>query len=137
MSLADLWKKLKNYWKRNKRALTFGIGLAGLVFAVLGIWELLVIFETVPKDYEFPPMEPIGYWSWFFAGLGGLTALAGFIYFFDYNKKHKRFEELMEPDSKAFFVRNLVEIEELAISLGPDYERRVMEKRERYKVKTL
>jgi hypothetical protein len=137
MSFADLRKRLKDYWRKNKRAITFGIGLIGSVLAILGVWELLVIFGTVPEKYEFPLMEPVGYGSWFFAGIGALTALAGFIYFHDYNKKHKRFEELMEPDSKAHFVRNLVEIEELAISLGPDYERRVMEKRERYKVKTL
>jgi hypothetical protein len=137
MSFADLRRRFKEYWRRNKRSLTFGIGLVGSLFTILGIWELLVIFNTLPDKYEFPLMGPIGYGSWFFAGLGGLVTLFGFIYFFDYNKKHKKFEELIEPDSKAHFVRNLVELEELAIALGPDYESRVMEKRERYKVKTL
>lgn len=137
MSFADLWKRFKDYWRRNKRSMSFGIGLVGALFTVLGVWELLVIFDTLPGKYEFPLMEPIGYGSWFFAGIGGLVALFGFITFYDHNKKHNKFEELMEPDSKAQFVRNLVEIEELAVSLGPDYERRVMEKRERYKVKTL
>ena len=137
MSFADLRRRFKNYWKRNKGSITFGVGLVSSIIVILGVYQLLVIFVTIPKDYELFFIEPIGYGSWFFAGIGGLTALWGFIMFYDYNKKHKRVEELMEPDSKAHFVRNLVEIEELAVSLGPDYERRVMDKRERYKVKTL
>jgi hypothetical protein len=137
MSFADLKRNLKDYWIRNKRALSFGIGLIGLLIMTLGIWELLVIFGTLDRKYEFPLMGGVSYGSWFFAGIGGIAALFGFIYFYDYNKKHKKFEELIQTDSKAHFVRNLVEIEELAISLGPLYEKRVMEQRERYKVKTL
>jgi len=130
-------KDLKRFWQKNKRALWFAIGLAGAVATLLGVWELLVIFGTLGEEYEFPLMEHVGYGSWFFALLGALVMIGGFIYFYDFNKKHKEFEELMEPDSKAHFVRNLVRIEELAIDLGPDYEARVMDKRERYKVKTI
>lgn len=137
MNFADFKKKLKMFWRRNKRSLSFAIGLAASLFTVLGVWELLVIFETLEEKYRFPLMENVGFGSWFFAIIGSLVALAGFIYFYDYNKKHKEFEELIDTDSKANFVRNLVELEELAISLGPDYERRVMEMREKYKVKTL
>lgn len=137
MGFTDLRKKLKDFWVKNKRALSFGIGLIGLLITTLGVWELLVIFGTLDRKYEFPLMGGVSYGSWFFAGIGGLTALFGLIYFYDYNKKHKKFSELIQTDSKAQFVRNLVEIEELAISLGPDYEKRVIEQRERYKVKTL
>jgi hypothetical protein len=137
MSFEDTWKGLKDFWRRNKRALSFGIGLIGSLVMVLGIWELLVIFDTLDEKYEFPIMSGVSYASWFFAGIGGLAALFGFIYFYDYNKKHRRFEELINTDSKAQFIRNLVEMEELAISLGQAYEKRVLAQRERYKVKTL
>jgi hypothetical protein len=137
MSFADLKRNLKVFWVKNKRTLSFGIGLIGLLITALGIWELLVLFETLDEKYEFPLMSGVDYAAWFFVGFGGIAALFGLIYFYDYNKKHRRFEELIVTDSKAQFVRNLVEIEELAVALGPDYEGRVIEQRERYKVKTL
>ena len=62
--------------------------------------------------------------------------IAAWLYFHDHNKSYTRFNELMETDSKASFVRNIDEIEELAIQLGPDFEKMVIEKRKEFNVKT-
>jgi hypothetical protein len=131
------FEKLRSFWKRNKRSLYALFALIGLIFMLLGLMELLILFDIgIPKDYEPPFMDKVGYGSWFFVFIGGIVMIGGWLYFYDYNKKHKRFEELMDTNSKASFVRNVVEIEELAIDLGPDYEDRVIKKREQLKVKT-
>ncbi|MGA1822758.1 MAG: DUF3198 domain-containing protein [Thermoplasmatota archaeon] len=129
---------IKNFWRRNKRILWLMIAIVGLIFMILGILELLFLFEIeqIPEEIEPPGMDQVGYGSWFFALIGGIVAIGGWLYFHDYNKKHKKFEELMEPDSKAHFRRNIVEIEELAVDLGPQYESRVIEKKNQLKVKT-
>lgn len=129
---------LKNFWRRNKRNLWFGIAIVGLLVMILGILELLFLFEIeqIPDWLEPPLMDKVGYGAWFFALIGGIVAIGGYLYFHDYNKKHKKFEELMDTNSKAAFVRNIVEIEELAVDLGPQYEEEIIDKKNQLKVKT-
>ena len=131
------FEKLKTFWSKHKRSLWALIALIGIVAMILGLLELLVLFDIGMPDWSEPPlMNHIGYGSWFFVFIGGIVTILGWMYFHDYNKKHKRFEELMETNSKASFIRNIVEIEELAIDLGPEYEERVIDKRKSLKVKT-
>ncbi len=125
---------LKDYWNKNKRGLLLLITAVGLVITVLGVLELLFEFEMI--DFEVPLMKQVDNYAWFFVIIGGIVLIGGYLYFREYNKNYKKFNELMEKESKAAFVRHIVEIEELAVSLGPDYEKQVMEKRKKLKVKT-
>jgi len=132
------FQNFKDFWRRNKRTIWAMIALAGLIFMILGILELLFLFEIeqIPDWLEPPLMDKVGYGAWFFALIGGIVAIGGYLYFHDYNKKHKKYEELMDTNSKASFVRNIVEIEELAVDLGPQYEEEVIDKKNQLKVKT-
>lgn len=132
--IKEAWKR---FWNRNKRFLLFLIGFIGTLLFLFGMWELLVTWGTKPfKDYEIPLVSEMDYYAWIAVGIGIVAMIGGFLYFHDQNKNFKRFHELIDTDSKALFVRNIDEIEELAVQLGPDYEKMVLEKRELFKVKT-
>lgn len=127
----------KEFWQKNRRLKLFTVGFIGAVMFLLGGWELLSYFEIDPfTDFEPPLLIGIEEWGWALVIIGGILMIFGFLYYHDYNKSFKRFEELMGTESKANFVKNLDEIEQLALELGPDFERRVIEKRGKYKVKT-
>jgi|OpeIllAssembly_1097287.scaffolds.fasta_scaffold1396216_1 hypothetical protein len=127
----------KEFWQKDRRIKLFTVGFIGTVMLLLGGWELLSFFEIDPfTDYEPPLLIKIEEWGWALVIIGGILMIFGFLYYHDYNKSFKRFEELMGTESRANFVKNLDEIEQLALELGPEFERRVMEKRERYRVKT-
>ncbi len=126
----------KEYWQKNKRGLLLMIGTLGTVIALLGLWELLIEFDQVDRKYEVPLLDQIDMVAWFFIIIGAIIAIGGFLYYHDINKRHRTFVKLMDTDSKAAFIRNLPEIEECAIDLGPEYEAQVIEKRKKLKVKT-
>ena len=127
---------LKEYWHKNKKGLLLMIGILGTVIALSGLWELLIEFDQVDRKYEVPLLDQIDMVAWFFIIIGAIIAIGGFLYHHDINKRYRKFVELMDTDSKAAFIRNLPEIEECAIDLGPEYEAQVIEKRKKLKVKT-
>ena len=127
---------LKEYWQKNKRGLLLLIGILGTVIASFGLWELLIEFDQIDRDYELPLLDQVDMWAWFLIIIGAIIAIGGFLYYHDLNKRYRKFVELMDTDSKAAFVRNLPEIEECAIDLGPEYEAQVIDKRKKLKVKT-
>ncbi len=133
-NLQKLWKK---FWRKNKRTKLFVLSIiATAVFAVSG-WELFSHFGfDFFKDNQIPLVDQMDNYAWISLGIGGMIMIVGWLYYHDYNKNYKRFMELIDTDSKANFVRNIDEIEECAIELGPDFEKQVMEKRRYFKVKT-
>ena len=124
----------KEYWRKNRRGLLLLITIAGLLITAMGVLELMEQFGTI--DMEIPLVMYIDNWAWFLVIIGGIVLVGGYLYYRDFNKNHKRFHELMDTESKATFVRNIVEIEELAVSLGPDYESDVIDKKRKLKIKT-
>lgn len=130
-------KGWKAFWQKNKAGKLFAIAAISTLIALLALWELLEYFDTEPiKGNPIPGIDGLDQWAWIPLILGGIFSIGGWLYYNDHNKKLKKFEELMDTDSKAQFVRNIDEIEELALDLGPDFEKRVMDKRSDFKVKT-
>ena len=132
--LGAAWKK---FWQKGKRGKLFILSIIATAVFVLSGWELLATWETEPVvDYQIPLVERMDNYAWISFGIGGIIMIAGWLYFHDHNKNFKRFNELIETASKANFVRNIDEIEDLAIQLGPDFEKQVIEKRKEFNVKT-
>lgn len=128
------WKK---FWQKNKRGKLMILALAGTLVFILSGWELLAHFETeFFMENEIPVVDQLDNMAWITLGIGGIIMIAGWLYFNDHNKNYKKFIELIETDSKAQFVRNIDEIEELAIQLGPSFEKQVIDKRKEFNVKT-
>ncbi len=135
--LDSVKKAWKGFWQKNKAGKLFAIATLSTLIALLALWELMESWGTEPiKGYPIPGIESMDEWAWIPLIIGGIFAIGGWLYYNDHNKKLKKYEELMETDSKAQFVRNIDEIEELALDLGPDFEKRVVEKRADFKVKT-
>ena len=135
--LGAIGKAWKSFWQKNKRGKLFLVAMLGTVFALIALWELLVMFETdTIMDYPLPIFDQMDEWSWALLVFGGILSIGGWLYYHDHNKSYHKFEKLINTDSKAQFVRNIDEIEELAIDLGPDFEKRVIERRADFKVKT-
>lgn len=108
-----------------------------LVVSIFGLIVALSYF--VFKAYLNGPIEDIAqavgawnYWVIFFSSFG---IIIGGWYFYDTKKKMKKFEELMETNSKSRFTRNLAELEDIAWSLGPEYEKRLAEKKKQLRLK--
>ena len=130
-------KGWRAFWQKNKAGKLFALSAISTLIALLSLWELLEYFDTEPLNkYPLPGIESLDQWAWIPLIIGGILSIGGWLYYHDHNKKLKRYEELMSTDSKAQFVRNIDEIEELALDLGPSFEKRVMERRSDFKVKT-
>ena len=132
-TISDAWKK---FWQKNKRNKLFLLSLIATAVFLIGAWELLVNFEMIPKSAEIPGVAEMDTYAWIPLGIGGIVMIASWLYYHDHNKNYQRFKELMDTDSKANFVRNIDEIEEVAIQLGPDFEKQVIDKRKEFNVKT-
>jgi hypothetical protein len=130
-------KPWKAFWQKNKAGKLFAIAAISTLITLLSLWELLEYFDTEPiKGNAIPGLDELNQWAWIPLIIGAIFTIGGWLYYNDHSKKLKKYEELMATDSKAQFVRNIDEIEELAIDLGPDFEKRVIEKRSDFKVKT-
>jgi uncharacterized protein DUF3198 len=135
--LTKFGKGWKKFWQKNKRGKLLVLALIGTLVFVLSGWELLAHFETeFFMENQIPGVDQLDNIAWMTLGIGGIVMIAGWLYFSDHNKNFKKFNELIITDSKAQFVRNIDEIEDLAIQLGPDFEKQVIDKRKEFNVKT-
>lgn len=111
--------------------------IVGLIFLIIsGIGIFLGDIDFV-KDNQFLNdfYNSIGdYNYWLFIGMVALTIAGGWI-FVDAIFKLQRFKKLIETTSKATFVRNQNEIEELAWKLGPKYQDMVFERKRKFRIR--
>lgn len=77
----------------------------------------------------------IGNWGFWVIMIGLIILIPGAYYLAVFVKQLREFRSLMATDSKQAFVKNQDRIEELAWRLHPKYERMVVEKKARLKVK--
>ena len=74
-------------------------------------------------------------WAFWVMIIGLVLLIPGMYYLATFIKQHREFKELMKTDSKALFIKNQDRIEELAWKLHPNYEKLVIEKKVKLKVK--
>ncbi|MDD4308474.1 MAG: DUF3198 domain-containing protein [Thermoplasmata archaeon] len=79
--------------------------------------------------------ELVGNWAFWFFIIGLVLLVPGIYYLVTFVRQLREFRELMKTDSKALFIKNQDRIEELAWRLHPDYERLVIDKKAKLKVK--
>jgi hypothetical protein len=77
----------------------------------------------------------LGNWAFWVVIIGLLLLVPGIYYLAVFIKQLREFNELMKTDSKASFIKNQDRIEELAWRLHPRYEKFVIEKKDKLKVK--
>ena len=125
--------ELNRFMHENKVGLSVLGIILGTPLAMICVLSLAYSNEDtglVTWSYDF-----IGVWAYWVI-LPALAILIISIYFlYDFIKRLKEFNSLMKIQSKAKFIKNQDRIEELAWRLHPKYERLVVERKKKYKIK--
>ena len=127
------FRAIKMFIKENLLGLSLGLGL---FFLLLFLFTTAAWFKPGILEGGFADLkDTMGNWKyplWFIsaAGLGVCIYLSYTTY-----KKQTKFNELMDTDSKAEFIKNLDDLEYVAYQLGPKYEEKVWDKKQTFKIK--
>ena len=128
-----MYKKVKRYVREYMLLVTV-IGLiVGIIFLIIGILGFM-------PDYELPfftdIVKDIGNWYWWFLITALFFFIPGSAWFMYANiSDRRRFNDLIDTDSKKVFVSNVDELEEIAFRLGSSYQEELFDKKEELKVK--
>lgn len=111
-----------------------------LVFLAISLFASVIIviywFSLAILPTEFTSfINYTGDWVYYIFALS-IIGDGYFTYlFFTTVNSRKKFEELMNTDSKSAFVKNVRDLEIEARKLGPSFKRRLEEKKEQLKIK--
>lgn len=90
---------------------------------------------TIPPCPTVPPSGAVD-WTLLFFILGPILILVGLYLVYAYLKARQRFEHLMQTKSKAEFLRNIAEVEDLLWDLTPADEIRLAAKKQELKIRS-
>ncbi len=125
--------EIKRFFHENKLGLC-GVGItAGLPLTIISIMSLL--FSEGDTGMILWSYDLVGNWAFWFVIPGLVMIIFGSYYLYDFFRKLKEFNNLMETKSKAKFIKNIDRVEELAWRLHPRYERLVIERKKKYKIR--
>ena len=115
------------------------IPISGSIFVVSAAGVIissgyLFFMDSLP-DFMKGICSAPGNWNYWILLLSSFGLMIGGWYLYDTLKKKKKFEELMETNSRSKFMRNLPELEDIAWYLGKEYESRLEEKKRALRVK--
>jgi H+/Cl- antiporter ClcA len=115
------------------------IPISGTIFVLSLIGTILPTIYFFFLDSTPEPLKGIcaapGAWNYWIITLSLLGLVIGGWYLYDTTKKKKKFEELMETNSRSKFMKNLPDLVDIAWYLGKDYEDRLEEKKKKLRVK--
>lgn len=124
---------IENFLHENKPGLcVIGIvtGLPAVILSVLSLLHSEGDSGIIKWAYDL-----IGNWAFWLILIGFILLIPGIYYLAVFYKQLKEFKGLMKTDSKAMFIKNQDRVEELAWRLHPKYEKMVIQKKEKLKVK--
>ena len=124
---------LDNFVHENKPGLCLIGIICGLPMIIIGIFSAL--YKEGSDGMIQWAYDLIGNWAFWFILLGFIVFLPGIYYLGVFIKQLKEFKELMATNSKALFIKNQDRIEELAWRLHPKYEKMVVDKKAKLKIR--
>ncbi|MCK4443738.1 MAG: DUF3198 domain-containing protein [Thermoplasmata archaeon] len=117
----------------------YALELSSIILMIGMIMTLFVVLEygfgDVLPVYLENILNDIGDWIVWMVVVGPILLMGGGWYFFDGIKKRKEFNDLMDTDSKAVFVRNYDRLEEIAYYLTESHRQKFYDKRDEFKIK--
>ncbi|MBU2564639.1 MAG: DUF3198 domain-containing protein [Candidatus Thermoplasmatota archaeon] len=115
-------------------AVMFGVGI---IMTILGfLWYYFTFIQSIVVNTPIEGFaEKVGEWGWWILISAPFILIAGIWYFFDQVMTRKKFNKLVSPNSKANFVKNISEIEEVIWNLPKKYRERFEEKKKNFKIK--
>jgi H+/Cl- antiporter ClcA len=112
--------------------------LLGLLFGLLTVVGIVGVFlaDQLPASLTFLAdlSDPMGNWDYWMVVVGPIGLVACIWWLYDFSKKVRKLEGLIDTPSKAKFVRNIDDIEYLAWSLPQRYETKVLEKKKGFRL---
>jgi len=114
-------------------AILFGIGIIMTVIGVL--WYFMVIQSNIVNSSLEEFSEKLGNWGWWILIPAPFILIAGGWYFSDQLLARRKVNEMISTNSKANFVKNISEIEEVVWKLPIKYRERFEKKKEKFKIK--
>jgi len=124
---------INEFMHENKLGLSAISIVAGLPLTIISLLSF-VYSEGDTGMIQFS-YDLVGNWAYWLILPALLFLVVGSYYLYDFYKKLKEFRELFNIESKAKFIKNVDRIEELAWRLHPKYERLVLEKKKKYKIR--
>ena len=124
---------IRQYFHENKISLC-GVGIvAGLPMIIISIMSF--VYSDGDTGMARWSYDLIGNWAFWIILPGLAMIIVSAYYLYDFFKRLKEFNGLMKSESKAKFIKNVDRIEELAWRLHPKYERIVIERKKKYRIK--
>jgi hypothetical protein len=126
------FKVLKRLLKENLLIVSLVGWVASAIFLTLSLIGIFIPGKVsgVFKDWN----DLVGDWMYWILVVTIITiGIFTWLLWSGFNKRTK-FEKLISTDSKAEFVRNLDELEELGSDLGDNYWNRVLDKKRTFKI---
>ncbi len=117
----------------NKLALCAAGITTGIPLTLISILSLM--FEEGDTGIIKFSNDLFGNWAFWIILPGLFMLIVGTYYIFAFFKNLREFKSLIDIERKATFIKRLDRIEELAWRLHPKYERIVIEKKKKYKIK--
>ncbi|MGC8497330.1 MAG: DUF3198 domain-containing protein [Thermoplasmata archaeon] len=108
------------------------IGL-GLFFAISSFYGAFL--STYQPDFFKIINDILGYWTVWVLIFSIIVIFIGSWYTYDTIRKRRKFEEYINTDSKATFIKHLKDLEVISYKLGPRYQDIVKEKKQDWKIK--
>ncbi len=125
--------ELNRFLHENKISLSAVGVVIGLPLTLISILSLM--YSDGDTDLIRFSHDLFGDWAFWIIIPGLIMLFVGIYKICDFYRKLREFKSLIDIESKAKFIKNIDRIEELAWRLHPNYERTVIEKKKKYKIK--
>lgn len=120
-------------WREYQSVLYLVMMAFGVVLLVLTVNDM-VIKNTAIIQTGFS-ISTLGDWEYWIFALALIIAGTFAYYFVKVTNDTKKFNRLIKSSSKHSFLKNLKDLQRIARSLGPKYEKELQESMDKWKVK--
>ncbi|MEM0160803.1 MAG: DUF3198 domain-containing protein [Thermoplasmata archaeon] len=110
--------------------LIIGLGLFAAISSFYGVF-----LSTYQPDFFKIINDTLGYWTVWILILSIIVIFIGAWYTYDTIKKRRKFEEYINTDSKANFIKHMKDLEVISYKLGPRYQDILKEKKQNWKIR--
>lgn len=134
MAFVDFKRKFRQASREYRRQWSLICLIAGaalLFLTFVGVFDIKAMDVSLFKAFN----DGVGNWIYWLFILAIILFIVGAGYYYGYASRLKEFNELMETDSKAQFVRNQTRVEYLGWRLGHRFEDLVADKKASFRIK--
>ncbi len=124
---------MSDWFKENVMVICVAGMALGFILTLFGVFSVIIPDQS-PAFLD-NTVEFVGEWAYWVFVIGMILFVASVWKFFSVRSKIKKFENFIDVESKAKFLRNYDELEYLAWSLGGEYKVRLSEKKREYRIK--